>query len=165
MIAMCLALAGLKQQDTRAFVSNSRAVLVFAKTNPSAEVYAGVNNRNISTFYSRLGEDVPAIRTLAELAPKSGPEGPAFAVVDSVTQGWSPGDVDVATVPACWTHEGSLTPIGFGLGQYVAVAAVAVIQFIPGAIGEKIVGPFRALLFPEPAQVYAVPPADPWCEG
>ena len=165
LVGLSLTLAGLKQQDTRAFVSNSRAVLAFAQANPSVDVYASVNNRNLSTFYSWLGEEVPSIRTLAELVPRRGSGPRVFAVLDPVTQGWSPRDVAVPAVPACWTHHASLTPAGFGFGQYVAVAAVAVIRFVPGALGEKIAAPFQSLLFPDPAQVYAVPPADPWCEG
>lgn len=165
LVALSIVLAGLKQQDTRAFVSNGRAVIAFAQANPEAEVYASVNNRNMSTFYTRLGEPLPTVRTLGELTSRHEADVRIFAVLDPVTQGWSPSDVDLEAVPACWTHHGNLTPTGFGLGQYVAIAAVSVIDFVPAAIGDKIAGPFQALLFPEPAQVYAVPADDPWCEG
>lgn len=162
--ALSVLLTGLKQQDKRAFVSNSRAVIEFARANPEAEVYASVNNRNMSTFYTRLGEPVPTIRTLGELANRPA-DTRVFAVFDPVTQGWSPRDVEVEEVPACWTPYTTLEPIGFGTGRLVTLVAATFAGVAPGPLGAKASGIFQELLSPEPAQVYVVPTDNPWCQG
>ena len=162
--ALSVLLTGLKQQDKRAFVSNSRAVIEFARANPEAEVYASVNNRNMSTFYTRLGEPVPTIRTLAELQNRP-VDTRVFAVFDPVTQGWSPRDVEVEEVPTCWTPYTTLEPIGFGTGRLVTLVAATFAGVAPGPLGAKASGIFQELLSPEPAQVYVVPTENPWCQG
>ncbi len=162
--ALSVLLTGLKQQDKRAFVSNSRAVIEFARANPEAEVYASVNNRNMSTFYTRLGEPVPTIRTLGELQNRPA-DTRVFAVFDPVTQGWSPRDVEVEEIPACWTPYTTLEPIGFGTGRLVTLVAATFAGVAPGPLGAKASGIFQELLSPEPAQVYVVPTENPWCQG
>ncbi len=160
--ALSVLLTGLKQQDTRSFVSNSRAVIEFAQANPEAEVYGSVNNRNMSTFYTRLGEPVPTIRTLGELMNRPA-DTRVFAVLDPVTQGWSPRDMDVEEVPACWTPYTTLEPTGFSTGRLVTRAAATLAGVVPGPLGAKASGLFQELLSPEPAQVYVVPTEFPWC--
>ena len=162
---LSVVLTGLKQQDKRAFVSNSRAVIAFAQANPEAEVYASVNNRNMSTFYTRLGEPLPTVRTLAELTPRGETDARIFAVFDPVTQGWSPRDVAFEEVPACWSLYTTLEPTGFGSGHRIAIAVATLAEAMPRPIAEKAAGLLQDLLAPEPAQVYTVPTENPWCEG
>lgn len=162
---LSVVLAGLKQQDRRAFVSNSRAVIAFAQANPEAEVYGSVNNRNMHTFYMRLGEPLPTVRTLAELTPRGEANARVFAVFDPVTQGWSPRDVALEEVPACWSPYTTLDPTGFGVGHDIALAIATLTGAMPKPIAEKAAGLLQDLVAPKPAQVYAVPADNPWCEG
>lgn len=159
-------LAGLAQQDMRKFVSNSKAAAAFVKAHPDVDFYASVNNRNVANFLARLdGLSDSGVRSLADLErrePAGGRE--VWVVLDRETMSWGARARPVGPTPACWRHVRRLEPRGFGAGRTVLRGVLSVLDLAPAQWIGPVRRPFAALLAPAPADVYAVPASDLWCD-
>ncbi len=156
-------LAALAQQDARAFVAAGHAAEAYAVSHPQTEVYATTRIAHVSLFHARLRAltAAPNIRKLSQLH-----DAPARrnlqAVIDPNAWGERPNGERLHPAPSCWTRIGALKPVGFGAGADVTRLIVLVAGHIPG-VGERLSRPFRHLLHPAPADIYAVPPDRVWC--
>jgi hypothetical protein len=121
----------------------------------------------ISAFHARLRSlnAEPRVRDLRHLhpLPDMGSGDRLVVVIDRETFERSEVDVKPPDIPLCWVSIGELTPTGYGAGALVAKAIVWVARMLPSPFGDRISRPFERLLHPAPAELYAVPPADPWC--
>lgn len=160
-------LAALAQQDMRAFVANGQAAEAFAETHADDVVYGTEWVWRISLFHARLRslKAEPRVRDLRDLHPMLDvPPGQRFVVViDRETLGRSLRDVNLQNIPPCWVRTAELAPIGYGAGAIVTRGIVWIARKLPGSLGNQISRPFERLLHPAPAEVYSVPPGDPWC--
>ncbi len=158
-------LAALAQQDARAWVANGEAAEAFAMSHPEDKVYATNWAARISRFHALLRSPTgtPAVGDLHDLRPQPAAGPRVLVVFDRQTWGRSTMDVEMPGVPACWRRIGTLPPTGFGYGADVTRALVWAAWLLPSPLGPKLAGPFEALLHPKPAELYTVPPADPWC--
>jgi 4-amino-4-deoxy-L-arabinose transferase-like glycosyltransferase len=166
-VAGGVGLTALAQQDMRAFVANGQAAEVFAEAHRNDMVYGTAWVSRISAFHALLRglKAEPHVRDLRFLrsSPEISPGLSFIIVIDRETFGRSEVDVDLRDIPSCWVRTGQLAPIGYGAGAVVTNAIVSVVRMLPGPLGERISQPFERLLRPAPAEVYAAPPADPWC--
>jgi hypothetical protein len=161
-------LGALGQQDLRAFVANSQAAEDFAATRPAGTVYGTGWNANVSRFHAVLRSSAAEarVRAMRELKPIPGAvavNAEAYVVLDRQTLGRSQFDVALTAAPACWRSISGLEPQGYGFGADVTRVAVSLARRLPGPLGQRAAAPFERLLHPAPAEVYTVPPADPWC--
>jgi 4-amino-4-deoxy-L-arabinose transferase-like glycosyltransferase len=158
-----VALAALAQQDMRAFVAHGQAAEEFAKAHANDVVYGTGWVSRISAFHALLRSlnAEPRVRNLRHLHPEPdmGSRDRLVVVIDRETFGRSEMDVKLPDIPSCWLPIGELAPTGYGAGAFVTNAIV----WVTRPFGDRISRPFERLLHPAPAELYAVPPTDPWC--
>jgi hypothetical protein len=160
-------LAGLVQQDRRAFVANSMALSAYANSQPGETIFASVNNANVHGFLSLLGEATQGqVRTLAELKPDPSARGATVTVArDPVTHDWGGDAIALPRAPVCWTPIRVLDPLGFGAGRWVAEAGVRLSRFVPDPAGRAVRTRLEALTRPPGLALYKAPADNPWCSS
>jgi 4-amino-4-deoxy-L-arabinose transferase-like glycosyltransferase len=160
-------LAGLAQQDGRAFLGNGQAAEAFAKAHADDVVYGTAWVWRVSLFHARLRSLTaePRIRDIRDLHPMPDmpPGRKLVVVIDHETFGRSSVDVKLPHIPSCWVRTGKLAPIGYGAGAVVTKGVIWIARLLPGSFGDRISRSVERLLHPAAAEVYAVPLADPWC--
>lgn len=172
-VAMGLALAALQQADYRSFTANGKAAALWAEARPDALVLGSKSNANVGSLWLRAQRGGADIDPLHALAAWSAP-GPAlvarkavatrlYVVYEPLTLAW-PGSRPLVAAPLnCWVADERLVPVDLGLGNRFA-------QTLSEALGGVGVGPLSGAVAmlgrlgrPQPAQVYRVDGADPWC--
>lgn len=164
-------LGALQQQAYRVFAANSRAVAQMLSSDSTVRVYGSTNNGNMVHLESLLAAR-PQLRTrfgyLSDLKAGAPPllgGGTAYVVLDEETLTWGGRPPAVRTPQTCWVYVSTLSPIGFGLGQWIPVAAAAVSSSLPSAINARLSGTIASMVRPKPARLYRVDSGDPLCGG
>jgi len=169
-IAVSLLLAGLVQQDTRAFTANSWAAVQFARAHAPTPVFGMQGAFRASAaayvFAGRKGERqiVRELSALADGVPRQfrgdAPESIAvYAIVDLHTAHWGNEPIqNLNSVPACWQKIARLEhPPIQGAGARIVALLQALARSspveLPGGVRVKL----DELANPRPAYVFGVP--------
>jgi hypothetical protein len=159
-------LGALQQADYRVFTSNSKAAVQFSEAHPHAWILGTENNARIAQEYSNLmGSDNLsqlfytfdfkfAQGDATSMISQKGDDG--YLIVDQQTMYWANPMAKLSYPLACWREVDRLTPTGFGAGKYVVDWLIAMVQYLPVPLRQKLTPPLQALSQPKPAIVYRV---------
>lgn len=164
---------GLEQQAIRIFTSNIKAAIIFAEKNKDIPIYGTGSAYNLSYLETiinprretnRIGElnKLPAQYFTEDGAgkPTAGDQKPiAYAIIDRETIDWGNSPAFLKNkIPQSWKNIGTLEPIGFGVGEKMLKALVAIFDRlpIPGNVKMKMMQYANPYLRPKPAQIYAI---------
>jgi hypothetical protein len=167
-----LFLAGLEQDVRRSFVRNSKAVYAYVKAHPELSYYGTVNNQNVTTAFRLLNGDDGrvGVDTLGELKARGISSAEVrsrqglVAIYDPVTHGWNGKDVELESPRPCWVLRQLLSSAPDNVG-HLSTSLLWFGMMIAGLSETSgVVHRVANVHHPEPASLYDVPPADPWCQ-
>lgn len=162
-------IAALTQQDMRVFAANAQTASTLVQLYPNDLIFGNWWVSAISRFHGQLKwpNTDRFIRKLTDLPPvvHTAPGQKVLIVVDHETYGQPIKSVDPPNLPSCWTQIDTLKPQGFGIGAGVTRVLIGSLELLPNDIEAPLTRPLRKLLHPAAAEVYMVPPLDPWCEN
>jgi 4-amino-4-deoxy-L-arabinose transferase-like glycosyltransferase len=174
-----VALGLLQQADYRAFVANSKALALWATTQPGALIVGSTNNSSLGNFWAgRAWPGVARAQIMgfgdaaerSEAYERQRVEARAvYAVLDQQTMNWFSGRQPVTSPLPCWGAPiARLTPTDLAIGNRFAAAVARGAQTLAGM---SLPGAGRAaaalanLATPKPADVYRVSGNDALCRG
>lgn len=152
-----ISLGAMEQQTRRVFISNSQAVVSFAKENPTAVIYGSSNNVHIAKNVSLIERSNLSDRILPLKSMKKAREIPenSYAVIDLETIGWSARDKKYNQIPPCWSYVKTLAPEGFGLGHELLGLMIKLFNtmpYTPAKVEAMLIKYYR----PKTAKVYRI---------
>jgi len=152
-----LLLAGLQQQSIHAFTANSRATVTYASEHPDQTLYVMTNAYRRQLWVNLLAGS-QRVGNLRSLSDMSSADRDQWVVIDPETLGWGASDPDSADqLPDCWVAKGQLPPEMAQTAGLVTVSVlVAITEWTPAAIADRVRSVLRPLWAPSPATFYVV---------
>ena len=154
-------LGALEQQAYQNFTANSRAAVVFLKSQPDEWMVGSTNNGNWARIYALLDQDPSLVQRFGYFLPDGKMSLTqirsvhGFALFDWETMYWG-SSTKLDKVPVCWEEVEMIQPSPSGLGRYVLSTVGSISNMLPPPLNGKVAEKIHMISTPKSATIYRV---------